>query len=213
MSDVPEMWILLVFAFPVLHTYYYGAFLGSFIDLEETDLTYWTYSVFAFGGGALFFFFAPIEIPFGFELWFLLLFPLGIGLYFLETWLWYQYTKKPIEVASEPVEGMIPVPFVSIPEEIVFRGGLLPLVAAVGAPAYIVLSGLLFGLYHYVFSFRDVFLKWADGMIYAGLFLATGSLWASIVMHMGYNLASMYIIADYRHIPYLRQIAPGPDPE
>ena len=209
MEDIPQYWILFVFAFPVLHTYYYGAILGSFIDVEEADLTYWSYSLFAFGGGGLIYFFAPIEIPFGFDPLYLLLLPVGIGLYMLELNLWYRYTKKPIAVAVDRIETMVPVPFVSIPEEIVFRAGLIPLIAVIGSSAYVVLSGILFGLYHLVFSKRDAVLKTFDGILYAGLFLVTGSLWAPIIMHAGYNLASVYIIADYRHIPLLRRIAPG----
>lgn len=209
MTDIPQYWILYVIAFPALHTYYYGAVLGAFIDLDETDLTYWPYSVFAFSGAGVLVFFAPIGIPFGFDPVFLLLLPLGIGLYVLETALWYRYTGKPIEVSVDPIEGMVPVPFVSIPEEVVFRVGLLPLVSVIGAPVYVLLSGVLFGLYHYVFSLRDVLLKAVDGCIYATIFLATGSLWAPILMHFGYNAASVYFIADYRHVPILRRIAPG----
>lgn len=208
MPDIPQYWILLALAVPAFHTYYYGA-LGTVIDIEESDLTYWSYAVFPFGVAGLFVLFAPIEFPFGFSFVYLLLVPLGFGLYMFETYLWYHYTKKPIEVASESIEGMIPVPFVSIPEEIIFRGALAPLITAIGGPAYVVCSGLLFGLYHYTFSLRDVVLKTADGCLYAILFLTTGSLWASILVHTGYNIASVYILADYRHVPLLRRIAPG----
>lgn len=208
MNDVPQYWLLFVFAFPVLHTYYY-AFLGTFLDPEESELTYWTYALFAFAGGGAVFLFAPIEFDVGFRPVYLLL-PLGgMALYAVETYLWYHYTGKPIEVASSPIESMIPVPFVSIPEEVVFRVGALPLVGLLGAPVYAVVSGVLFGLYHYSFGMRDVLFKSVDGMLYAGVFLATGSLLAPILLHTGYNLASMYIIADYRHVPYLNRIAPG----
>lgn len=209
MAELPQYWLLLAIAVPAFHTYYYGAFLGSFIDFEESNVTYWSYSLFPATIAAAFYWFSPIEFPFGFDFLFLLLVPVGFGLYMLETYLWYHYTKKPIEVASNSIEGMIPVPFVSIPEEVIFRGGLAPLIGVLGGPGYVVVSGALFGFYHYVFSLRDVLLKTVSGSIYAALFLMTGSLWPSILMHAGYNLASVYIIADYRHVPYLRRIAPG----
>lgn len=208
MAELPRYWLLVVIAFPALHTYYYGI-LGAFLDPEESNWTYPAYSVFVFGGGGIFYLLAPIEFSFGLDpLFFILLIP-GAALYLLETYLWYQYTKKPIEAASEPLKQMLLVPMVPIPEEIVFRGGLTPLIGVIGGPAYVVLSGVLFGLYHYSFSLRDVLLKTVSGMIYAGLYLATGSLVAPILMHTGYNIASVYIIADYRHVPILRKIAPG----
>lgn len=212
MVDYPRYWLLYVFAFPVIHFYYYAAVLNSFIDLEETDLTYWSYSILAFGGGAIIAFFGPesMSVPLEFDPLFLLLVPLGIGLYFVETYVWYRYTGKPIEVARESIESMVPVPFVSFPEEIVYRVGAWPLVSILGVPGYVVTSGLLFGFHHYAFSKRDVLLKSFDGMIYAALFWYTGSIWASTMMHTGYNVASVYVIADYRHVPVLRRIAPGP---
>ena len=210
MVDYPRYWLLYVFAFPVVHFYYYVAVLNMVIDLEETDLTYWSYSILAFGGGAAFLF-APdsIDLSFGFDPVFLVLLPLGIALYFLETLVWYNYTGKPIAVAQRPISSMIPVPFVAIPEEVVYRAGPTPLIPLLGLPAYVVASGVLFGLHHYAFSKRDVLLKSVDGMIYALVFSVTGSLWASTLMHVGYNVASVYVIADYRDVPVLRAIAPG----
>jgi hypothetical protein len=92
---------------------------------------------------------------------------------------------------------MLPVFLVVVPEEIVFRGGLVGLLDAAGPAAFVAASAVLFGLIHFTFGARDVVVKTFDGAVFAVVFVATGSLAASVLTHLGYNLASFHVFADY----------------
>jgi len=87
--------------------------------------------------------------------------------------------------------------FVVVPEEILFRGGLAVLIDAVHPVAFVVASAVLFGLIHFPFGTRDVLVKMVNGAIFAVVFLVTGSLTASVLIHLGYNLASFHVYSDY----------------
>jgi membrane protease YdiL (CAAX protease family) len=87
--------------------------------------------------------------------------------------------------------------FVVVPEEILFRGGLAVLIDAVHPVAFVVASAVLFGLIHFTFGTRDVLVKMVNSAIFAVVFLVTGSLTASVLIHLGYNLASFHVYSDY----------------
>lgn len=83
----------------------------------------------------------------------------------------------------------------AVAEELFFRAALLPYVG-------VVLSSLLFGLLHV--SSRDTYLGWMVwaslmGLVFAGLFLGSGSLLPPIVAHAAINYGNMQYLC--RHDP------------
>lgn len=78
-----------------------------------------------------------------------------------------------------------------IGEELFYRGFLIwylaqamPLVAAVGV------SSVLFGLAHVMHGVQATVRSTGTGVVLAGLYLLSGSLWASMVLHAAIDLAS-----------------------
>jgi membrane protease YdiL (CAAX protease family) len=68
-------------------------------------------------------------------------------------------------------------------EEIVYRGYLMAYFAALGAPAAIVLSTLIFGLSHAYLGKAGAIRAGLIGLVVAGLYWLTGSLWAPMLLH------------------------------
>ena len=77
-------------------------------------------------------------------------------------------------------------------EEALFRGFLFgSLRKAIGVPAAIVLSGLIFGLIH-MNSVATVLLTAVAGMIFAYIYEITGNLINSMLVHSAFNLAMIF---------------------
>lgn len=74
---------------------------------------------------------------------------------------------------------LVPVAYIVVAEEIVWRGFLLPRVG-------LVLSSLAFALHHYIFGLRHLVFSFLAGLGFGGLYL-TGSLWPPIASHLVYN--------------------------
>jgi membrane protease YdiL (CAAX protease family) len=68
-------------------------------------------------------------------------------------------------------------------EEIVYRGYLMAYFGALGAPAAIVLSTLIFGLSHAYLGKAGAIRATLIGLVVAGLYWLTGSLWAPMLLH------------------------------
>jgi membrane protease YdiL (CAAX protease family) len=80
---------------------------------------------------------------------------------------------------------MVPVAYIVVAEELVWRGFLLP---ALGRPAVgLPLSSLAFALHHYHFGARHVVFSLFAGLVWGVLFLASGDLWPAVVSHLSYD--------------------------
>ena len=78
-----------------------------------------------------------------------------------------------------------------IVEELVFRKFLIDRVHKYGEGIAIFISGLLFGLFHGNFS--QVFFATGVGLFFAYIYVRTGNIWYSILLHMVVNLSSSVV--------------------
>jgi membrane protease YdiL (CAAX protease family) len=92
---------------------------------------------------------------------------------------------------------MVPVAYVVLAEELVWRGFLLPRLG-------LLLSAVAFGLHHYHFGARHVVFASLAGLAWGGLFLAAGELWPAVAAHLAYNALA------WRHLRRAARPAPGP---
>lgn len=78
-----------------------------------------------------------------------------------------------------------------IVEELVFRKFLLDRIAGYGQVTAMMVSGLIFGLAHG--NFFQFFYAFALGMIFAWVYLRTGRLWHTILLHMMINFCGSLV--------------------
>lgn len=78
-----------------------------------------------------------------------------------------------------------------IVEELIFRKLLIDRVAKYGEFVAIMLSGLMFGIFHG--NFQQVFFAAGLGMFWAFIYLRTGKVWYTIAMHMTINLSTSVV--------------------
>ncbi len=80
-------------------------------------------------------------------------------------------------------------------EEIIFRGFLIAVLAVpFGIWPAVLLSTVVFGLIHAYQDPKGIVRTGVVGLIMAGLFLLTGSLWASILLHVVIDLTSGHML-------------------
>ncbi|UPW02056.1 CPBP family intramembrane metalloprotease [Halorussus gelatinilyticus] len=158
---------------------------------------YWTYAAFSLLYGGAFYVVAPVSVPFAFRSAYLALVPVGFAMYYADTYAVSRAVGTSLQRDVSHPFSMLPILLVPIPEEILFRAGLAPLIDAFGPVAFGVASALLFGLIHFTFGARDVVVKVGNGIVFASVFVVTGSVTATILVHLGYNLASFHVFSDY----------------
>jgi membrane protease YdiL (CAAX protease family) len=76
---------------------------------------------------------------------------------------------------------MIPVAYIVVAEEVVWRAYLIPEVGHLVAAA-------AFALHHYHFGLRHVAFSFLTGLALGGLFFLAGNLWPAIAAHLVYNV-------------------------
>ncbi|WP_426348424.1 CPBP family intramembrane glutamic endopeptidase [Alloiococcus sp. CFN-8] len=82
-----------------------------------------------------------------------------------------------------------------IVEEFIFRKLLIDRTIKYGSKLSLILSGLLFGLIHW--NFQQFFYAFLLGMLFAYIYIKTGKLTYSIILHMILNSVSVLISALY----------------
>lgn len=198
MAELSVLWLVAVAGYLLaqfVYTTLFGFATAAYPRLRNYN--FWTYAGFSLSYGFAFYATAPVEFPFEFRPVYLALLPAGFAMYYADTFAVSHWVGRPLQRdVSHPV-SMVPVFFVVVPEEILFRGGLAPLIDAVHPAAFVVASAVLFGLIHFTFGARDVLVKTVNGATFAVAFLVTGSLAASVLLHLGYNLASFHVFSDY----------------
>lgn len=198
MLSRPLFWVAVVAAYPVAQLAYVALWeRATRVAPRLRHYSYWSYAAFSLGYGASFYATTPVEIPWGFRLAYLALVPAGAALYYADTWAVERWVGKSLRTDVSHPLSMLPILLVPVPEEILFRAGLAPLLDAYGSVAFVVASAALFGLIHFTFGARDVAVKVGNGAVFAVLFVLTGSVTASALAHVGYNLASFHVFSDY----------------
>lgn len=122
--------------------------------------------------------------------------PIGALTYYVTTVAWRAYTGNSIRRGHRDVFYIFPGVLVSIPEELLFREGLAPVVDIVGPAGYVVYSSLLFGIYHYKGGHHEVVFKTFLGVLLALSYLGTEAIVVPMLIHFGYNLAWLLFVSD-----------------
>lgn len=79
-------------------------------------------------------------------------------------------------------------------EEFIFRYLLRRKLEGAGDKIYIFLSGLLFGIFHGNFS--QIFYAMAVGMVFAWIYLRTGKIWVTMLLHFLVNLVGAVLLVE-----------------
>lgn len=89
-------------------------------------------------------------------------------------------------------------------EELIFRKLLIERVLKYGEFLAIMLSGIMFGLFHG--NFQQLFFATGLGMLWAFIYVRTGRIWYTIVMHMIVNISSS-VITTFLAQSYLEKLS------
>lgn len=75
-------------------------------------------------------------------------------------------------------------------EEVIYRWGLSVLLLGISPTVFVIVSSVTFGAHHYDPDHPlEGALKTVNGLVYAGVFLWSGSLLVAILCHVSYNVA------------------------
>ena len=83
--------------------------------------------------------------------------------------------------------------YVSFAEELVWRGGLITTFTdkyQLGAAGAVAAAAALFGVNHAYHGARNIALKAVDGLVWGGLFVATGSLVSPVTAHLVFQISA-----------------------
>lgn len=166
----------------------------------------YTNAVFKIGAAALFVVVGPVSLGGDFRFVYLGLFAVGAGMYVAENKVWQWYAGTFSRSRTTDFTLLAPLLVLPLAEEIVYRGAIAPLVDEAGAGVFVGVSAVLFGADHLYNGKKEFVFKLFDGLVYATLFVATGSVLATAIAHVGYNGAYVYrqSVSQYRKIATLR---------
>ncbi len=138
---------------------------------------------------------------------------------------WLKHTQKySIEIRrplkeNKEAEGMllgIGVLFlVALQEEVLFRGYITHNTISYGIPAVIIISTLLFAGIHVLTNKVSIyqFISWLlGGIIFAFIYLISGSIWVAILLHLATDLTNMLlfnIVGKYSFVTFIPTISDG----
>lgn len=131
---------------------------------------------------------------------------------------WLSIDSSPWQ-ALELVAAVLSAIVVGFNEELAFRGYIMQrLGKAWGLPLAVVGSSILFGLAHVLnpnASALGIVSVCLSGLFYALAYLATGSLWLPMGLHMSWNLVQMHILgfpgSGHLRPSLLRSVTHGPE--
>lgn len=113
---------------------------------------------------------------------------LGLGLWCVQLWGLPGRTPDASDrvwVGPQGMSGfallMVPVAYIVVAEEVVWRAYLIPEVGQL-------VAAVAFALHHYHFGLRHVVFAFLMGLALGGLFYLAGSLWPPIASHLVYNV-------------------------
>ena len=137
----------------------------------------------------------PVSPTLAFEPLWLLALPAGAALYAVDTAVWQRWTGARVDRGTGAFVWTVPMLLSVVPEELVFRTALAPLVDSLGGPVFVAVSAVAFGLAHVANGRHEVAFKSWNGVVYALAFLATGSVVVPVLAHVGYNLVAVWVIS------------------
>lgn len=188
---------LVVVLLPAIEALYFAGIHAGSRTLEydyDSRYRYLFHSAFVCTVGGLVLGFTSVEAPLGEpNVAYVALLAVGAGLYYTDTFVWMRATGNNLRRGDRQALWVLPTLATPIGEEILFRGVFLPVVDSFGVVGYVVVSSAVFGMSHVTGGRREVAFKTLNGVVYAGLFLATGSILAPIITHVGYNGAYLHL--------------------
>ncbi|WP_323171284.1 CPBP family intramembrane glutamic endopeptidase [Natrialba sp. PRR66] len=199
MSTVSPFWIILLLATPLLSLAYMMTIyvvVHRWLPVNFHLYAHWFNSGFVVVVGSAVVFTSLTKIPLTAQWIYLATIPLGVGLYVFDSYIKVHIAEKPLRNGTESVVTMLPVLFVPIFEEIIFRGGYVFLEHFFGTGVFVVVSAFSFGIHHIGYGKIEVLFKFENGLVYGSLFVVTGSLLPPLLAHCGYNLAAVLVHAD-----------------
>jgi len=194
------LWLVVISVLPVLLPAYLGVIYGlcrrvDGLDPREVISRYFgvLYLPFAFGVAGLYI--TQTGVPaLDFRPAFVVAIPVGAGGYYLTTLVWRHYTGKPIRRGHRDLPVNLLGILAVVPEELLFRAGLVPIVDWVDQIGYLAYSSVLFGLYHFNGGRHEVVSKTLLGVLLGGSYLAFGTIVVPVLIHLGYNLAWLLFV-------------------
>lgn len=199
-------WILLVSMYPILITLYHTLMLNVMTAIQWVVPNYRFHEAhhrylsppFKYSLALGFLIVGPNIVSFKFSLIYSLFLPAGYFMYRIEMRIWSRL--RGIQIDQNGADGPLDAGLLvlsAVAEELLFRGALSSLLNITGMMAFVIVSSVSFGLSHVFGGWREVLLKIIDGIVYAVVFLVTGSIWASVFLHVGFNLSYAYILEEH----------------
>lgn len=192
--------VLVIASTPLLAAFFFG--FVEVVDRDSSRPAYDSnysrllYVVFVSAFAAVFAVVTGLELPLDARPWFPAFLVLGGFLYGVDTLTWMKWQGKSIRRGEESVVWLSPSLLAPIPEEILYRAGLGVLQNSVGTAGFVAVSAVLFGLAHVARGKKEIAFKTGNGVVYALVYVWTGSLVAPILAHFGYNVAYVWYVSD-----------------
>lgn len=199
MSALSTFWIGLLLATPLLSVVYVMSVyvvVRRYLPIDFHRYAPWLNSGFVTLVGATAFVVTPYEIPLQARWVYFATLPAGIALYSFDSYLKTRFAGQTLNDGTESVVTMFPVLVVPLFEEVIFRAGYVFLDNRFGTAVFVVGSAAAFGVHHVGHGPTEALFKFGNGLVYAVLFVLTGSIVPPLLAHTGYNLAAMVVIAD-----------------
>lgn len=196
----PTLRLLVIAATPFLAGVFFG--LVELIDrrdsrpVYDSQYTRLVYAVFVSGYAAVFLAAVGLDLSLRLTYWFPVFGLVGVAMYWADTFAWMRWTGKSIRRGNEPFVWLLPSLVVSVPEEILYRAGLDVLRSSIGTVGFVAVSAVLFGIAHIFRGKKEVVFKAFNGVVYALIYVGTGSIVASIFAHFGYNVMYIWFVSD-----------------
>lgn len=159
--------------------------------IDYDRYSYWLYLAGASGYATVIWYGEAATTPVSFAYWYPVFALIGFGAYRLDRTVVGLFGHR-LTYPTDRIAALLPVLATPIAEELIFRLYLSPLREVTTLSGYVILSALLFGFHHLPYGFREAVLKTANGVLYAMLFVVTGSILAPILAHAGYNFALLW---------------------
>lgn len=205
LSTLPvPTWALVFLGFPLLLVGYFSVVVGSATTVgyeyrpKHDDVLYLPFIALA---STAFYISDVTSVPIAVDFWLVVFLPLGVAMYALDIYVWSWWVDVPIKRGNEETVWKLPIVLGSVGEEYLYRGVLAVLITGLGTIWYVVLSGVLFGINHFSSGRSEMVFKSVNGIVYAICFLATGSLLAPVLAHVGYNVAYVSFVGGGVRFP------------
>lgn len=162
-------------------------------DNQNTQLYY---AIFVSGFAAVFLLATNLDLSLEYAFWFPAFGVLGVAMYWIDTLAWMRWTGKSIRRGDQRLVWLLPSLAAPVPEEILYRAGLDVLRGSVGVGGFVAVSAVLFGFAHVFRGKKEIAFKTFNGVVYALVYVGTGSVLAPIIAHFGYNVMYVWYVSD-----------------